>query len=60
MPGYAYTKHNFVSVPETSPALLKKAAAAAASHPSDAPKASESAHLLTKFIETHLALDTYK
>ena len=59
MPGYTYTKP--VSVPETSPALLKKAAAAAAaSHPSEAPKASDAAHLLNKFIETHQALENYK
>ncbi|TFK88456.1 phenylalanine ammonia-lyase [Polyporus arcularius HHB13444] len=65
MPGYTFTKtQNFASAYEPSPVLLKKASAPTAPvapvSASEAPKGSSTAHLLTKFIESHRALESFK
>ena len=66
MPGHAYPKsQSFTAAYEPSPLLYKKAsvpAISAAPVPvSEEPKGSASpAHLLTKFIESHRALESFK
>lgn len=66
MPGHAYPKsQSFTAAYEPSPLLYKKAsvpAIPAAPVPvSEEPKGSASpAHLLTKFIESHRALESFK
>ncbi|RPD57798.1 phenylalanine ammonia-lyase [Lentinus tigrinus ALCF2SS1-7] len=64
MPAYTYTKAQNYATYEPSPLLLKKASAAAVPAPSvpvsEVPKGSSTAHLLTKFIESHRALENFK